>query len=182
MGNHAAPDDDETATIIDAPVARWDNRDKVKLFPELVAVVKKRYEVSGLTFPSTITVEELAALERPTESAVAVADLLRQRMLTVVQPGSPLQRGRLNHRSMRLLEVASDRGNLAEMTGTMVHLRGRVVRGSVRVPCHLGHRRRTRPGRPRRVQTGRIPMNHRCYHRVRWLQDPIGSLVANHRL
>ena len=42
VGNQAADDDAETATLIDSAIARWDNRDKVKTFPELVKVVKQR--------------------------------------------------------------------------------------------------------------------------------------------
>ncbi len=36
VGNQVSVDDDETATLIDSAIARWDNRDKVKTFPELV--------------------------------------------------------------------------------------------------------------------------------------------------
>ena len=54
VGNQAADDGAETATLIDSALARWDNGDKVKTFPELVKVVKQRYAVSGMTFPSTI--------------------------------------------------------------------------------------------------------------------------------
>ena len=79
IGNQAADGDEETLTLIDTAIARWDSRDKVKTFPELVSVVKKRYALSGLTFPSTISVEELEALERPEDV--------------------PVQAGKLRHRS-----------------------------------------------------------------------------------
>ena len=78
IGDQAADDDDETATLIDSVFTRWDNRDKVKTFPELVKVVKQRYAVLGLTFPSTISVEELEALERPSDVQVKEGKL-RQR-------------------------------------------------------------------------------------------------------
>ena len=64
-GNAAQLDDDETSTMINEKMQEWDRSGKLRNFPALVELVKRRYALLGKELPSSISVEELLKEGRP---------------------------------------------------------------------------------------------------------------------